>query len=71
VPNWLDKEDNKWGILQMRFNRANEAPLAICTRVKLAGVRAHLPPDTPVVTLEQRRQQLARRREAAQLRTFW
>jgi len=71
VPNWLDKEDNKWGILQMRFNRACEAPLATCTRVKLADLRAHLPADTPVVTPEQRRLQLARRREAAQLRTFW
>jgi len=71
VPNWLDKEDNAWGILQMRFNRANEAPPATCHRVKLADVRAHLPSDTPVVTPEERRRQLALRREAAQLRTFW
>lgn len=71
VPNWLDKEDNKWGILQMRFNRASEAPLAKVTRCKVADVRRHLPAETPVVTPEQRRQQLAARREAAQLRTFW
>jgi len=71
VPNWLDKEDNKWGMLQMRFNRASEAPPAKCTRVKLADVRNHLPADTPVVTPEERRKQLAARREAAQFRTFW
>lgn len=71
VPNWLDKEDNREGILQMRFNRANEAPLAVCTRVRLDQVRAYLPADTPVVTPEERREQLARRREAAQLRTLW
>lgn len=71
VPNWLDKEDNKWGILQMRFNRASDAPEAKVTRVKVADVRRYLPPETPVVTPEQRRQQLAARREAAQFRTFW
>jgi len=71
VPNWLDKEDNKEGILQMRFNRANEAPRATCTRVKLADVRSHLPADTPVVTPEERQRQLALRRRAAQLRTLW
>jgi hypothetical protein len=71
VPNWLDKEDNKWGILQMRFNRASDAPPAKVTKVKLADVRKHLPSDTPVVTPEERRAQLTARREAAQFRTFW
>jgi len=71
VPNWLDKEDNKSGILQMRFNRAKEAPPAKVTRVKLADVRQHLPADTPVVTPEERKRILSARREGAQLRTFW
>lgn len=71
VPNWLDKEDNAWGILQMRFNKASDAPDARVTKVKLADVRKHLPADTPVVTPEERKQQLAARREAAQLRTLW
>jgi hypothetical protein len=71
VPNWLDKEDNAWGILQMRFNKASDAPEAKVTKVKLADVRKHLPAETPVVTPEERKQQLAARREAAQLRTLW
>jgi hypothetical protein len=71
VPNWLDKEDNKWGILQMRFNRASDAPEATVIKVKVADVRKHLPAETPVVSPEERRKQLSARREAAQLRTFW
>jgi len=71
VPNWLDKEDNKWGILQMRFNKASDAPAVKVTRVKLEDVRKHLPADTPNVTPEERRKQLAARREAAQFRTLW
>ena len=71
VPNWLDKADNRWGILQMRFNKASDAPVPVVTKVKLAEVRAHLPKDTPVVTLEERRKHLSARREAAQLRRTW
>ena len=71
VPNWLDKADNRWGILQMRFNKASDAPVPVVTKVKLAEVRAHLPKDTPVVTAEERRKHLSERREAAQLRRTW
>ena len=28
VPNWLDKADFPWGIIQMRFNRASDLPEA-------------------------------------------
>jgi hypothetical protein len=71
VPNWLDKEDNAWGILQMRFNKASDAPEAQVKKAKLAEVRKHLPAETPTVTAEERKVQLAARREAAQLRTLW
>ena len=71
VPNWLDKANNVWGVIQMRFNKASDAPDPVVTRVKLADVRKHLPADTPVVTPEERRRHLAARREAAQFRRTW
>lgn len=71
VPNWLDKADNTWGVLQLRWNKPSDAPDPVVTRVLLSDVRRHLPADTPVVAPEQRRDQLRRRREAAQLRRLW
>ena len=71
VPNWLDKGDYPWGIIQMRWNRASDYPDPIITKVPFDEIRAHLPEDTPVVTPEQRREQLRARREAAQLRRLW
>jgi hypothetical protein len=71
VPNWLDKGDYPWGIIQMRWNHANEYPDPTIKKVPLAEVRAHLPADTPVVSPEQRAESLRRRREGAQLRRIW
>lgn len=71
VHNWLDKADFPWGILQARFYRANEYPEATVTKVPVADVRKHLPPDTPVVTPAEREAQLRTRREGAQLRRIW
>jgi hypothetical protein len=71
VPNWLDKGDYPWGIIQMRFFRADEYPVPTIVKVPCADLRIHLPADTPVVTPEERRDQLRARREAAQLRRIW
>lgn len=71
VPNWLDKGDYPWGMIQMRWNRANEYPDPTMVKVPLDQIRDHLPADTPVVTPEQRARQLRQRREAAQLRRIW
>lgn len=71
VPNWLDKADFPWGVIQMRFNRATDFPDATVTKVPVADVRAHLPVDTPVVTPAERAEQLRLRREGAQLRRIW
>ena len=71
VPNWLDKGDYPWGVIQMRWNRASDYPDPTIQKVPLADVRKHLPPDTPVVTPQQRAQQLRDRREAVQLRRIW
>lgn len=71
VYNWLDKADFPWGILQMRLYRANEFPEAKVVKVPVAEVLAHLPADTPLVTPEERVEQLRARRESAQLRQIW
>jgi len=71
VPNWLDKGDYPWGIIQLRWNRASDFPDPVITKVPLAELRDHLPAETPVVTPEQRRDQLRARREGAQLRRLW
>jgi hypothetical protein len=71
VPNWLDKADHPWGIIQMRINQATSYPDPTIVKVPFADVRAHLPTDTPVVTADERAEQLRRRREGAQLRRIW
>jgi hypothetical protein len=71
VPNWLDKADYPWGIIQMRWNRASDFPDPTLTKVAFADIRNHLPADTPVVTPAQRTEQLRLRREGAQLRRIW
>jgi hypothetical protein len=71
VPNWLDKADFPWGILQARFYHPSEFPEPTVIKVPVTDVRKHLPADTPVVSPEDRRQQLRLRREGAQMRTIW
>jgi hypothetical protein len=71
VPNWLDKADYPWGVIQMRWNRASEYPDPTIKKVPVAEVRRHLPADTPVVTPAERQEQLRTRREGAQLRSIW
>jgi hypothetical protein len=55
----------------MRWNRASEYPDPTMIKVPFADIRKHLPEDTPVVTPEERRDQLRLRREGAQLRRIW
>lgn len=71
VPNWLDKGDYPWGMVQLRWNKASDYPDPKMTKVPFAEIRDHLPEDTPVVTPEERAEQLRLRREAAQLRRIW
>ena len=71
VPNWLDKADLPWGVVQMRFNQGTDYPDPTTTKVPVAEVRAHLPADTPVVTPERRAAQLAERRRGALMRRIW
>ena len=64
VPNWLDTEGRRRGMLAYRFVRARSGAVPEARVVALAALRAALPAAHPSVAPEERRACLARRREA-------
>lgn len=71
VPNWLDPCGFKEGTIYGRWYDTDTEPVPVIKRVKLSELRKHLPVDMPVVTPEQRDEQLRRRVRAAQRRRRW
>ncbi|MEZ4333601.1 MAG: DUF1214 domain-containing protein [Myxococcota bacterium] len=71
VQNWLDKADNPWGIIQLRWKLPSDAPDPTVTRCKLADVRRHLPSDTPAYTQAEREDAIRLRRVGYQMRQHW
>lgn len=71
VPNWLDTGGYGKGSMLGRWVECGDAPAPILTKVKLAEVRKHLPPDTPLVSAEERDAAIRLRRKGAQLRRRW
>ncbi|OHV31848.1 MULTISPECIES: DUF1214 domain-containing protein [Pseudofrankia] len=71
VPNWLDKADYPWGVIQLRWNHASDHPDPTIRKVPFADLRRYLPADTPQVNPAERAAQLRVRREGAQLRRIW
>lgn len=71
VANWLDTGGSLYGMLIGRWYRCDSHPVPKLTKVKLAALDAHLPPDSPRVTAEQRSEALHLRRVGAQLRRRW
>jgi len=65
VANWLDTAGNPWDMMQVRWNRCNDAPRPTVARVAPNAVRDSLPKDTPVAAPTQRKAGLALRREGA------
>src|SRR5262245_59671553 len=64
VPNWLDVEGHRRGMLAYRFVRARGQPAPEARVVPLAALREALPASHPSVGAEERRTRLVRRREA-------
>jgi hypothetical protein len=62
VPNWLDPAGHTEGAMLYRFQKARNAPEPEVSVVPLAELAGQLPPDTPVVTAEERRREIAARR---------
>ncbi len=71
VPNWLDPAGYIEGGIYGRWYDCDSEPVPTLTRVKLTELRDHLPPDTPVVTPEERAEELRRRVRACQRRRRW
>jgi hypothetical protein len=71
VPNWLDPAGYTEGGIYGRWYDCDSEPTPTIKRVKLAELRDHLPADTPVVTSEERAEQLRRRVRACQRRRRW
>ncbi len=64
VPNWLDPVCWDVGIILLRWYRPAQDPQVSTKKVPFSELRNHLPPDTPVVTPEQRKTEIERRRRA-------
>jgi hypothetical protein len=71
VPNWLDPAGFTEGTIYGRWYDCDSSPTPTLKRVKFAGLRQHLPGDTPSVTPGERAQELRRRVQACQKRRRW
>lgn len=71
IPNWLDPAGYKEGGIYGRWYDCDTSPTPIIKRVPLAELRSYLPADTPVVTPEERAEELRRRVQACQRRRRW
>ncbi len=71
VPNWLDPAGYTEGGIYGRWYDCDSEPLPTLKRVKLGELREHLPADTPVVTPEDRAEELRLRVRACQRRRRW
>jgi len=71
VPNWLDPAGYNEGGIYGRWYDCDSEPLPTIKRVKLKDLRDHLPADTPVITPEQRAEELRIRVKACQRRRRW
>ncbi len=68
VPNWIDPAGLMQGLAQWRWYLSDRFPVPTATLVPVSRVRDHLPADTPVITVEQRRHALADRRHEVERR---
>jgi hypothetical protein len=71
VPNWLDPAGYTEGTFWGRWYDCDSTPTPIVHRVPVAKISDYLPKDTPHVTPEQRKEELAARVRACQRRRRW
>lgn len=68
VPNWLDPDGHREGMMLYRYQRARTSPEPQLTIVPVAQLAAHLPADTARITPAQRSAEVAKRRRHASRR---
>ena len=68
VPNWLDPSGHPEGNILYRYQQSRTDPKPEAQLVDVAELREALPADTPSVTAQQRREEVAQRRHHAMRR---
>jgi hypothetical protein len=71
VPNWLDPAGFTEGTIYGRWYDCDSSPTPTLKRIKLSQLRNHLPSDTPVVTSNERAEELRGRVRGCQRRRRW
>lgn len=71
IPNWLDTAGYPSGVIQGRWMNCTAQPVPSVRKVAVRDVRAALPSDTPIITLQQREQAVRDRRSILQQRPLW
>ena len=71
VPNWLDNAGYQRGGIFGRFKKCPGKLEPSMKKIKISGLREHLPSDTPTVSADEREEALRARRRAIQLRRRW
>ncbi len=71
TPNWLDPAGFKQGTIYGRWYDCDSAPTPVIKRVPLTELRQHLPEDTPIISPEQRAEEIKARVRACQHRRRW
>jgi len=65
VPNWLDPGGYSEGMILYRYQQSKTAPRPTLELVPASELAKHLPADTKQVSSEERRAEIARRRDHA------
>jgi hypothetical protein len=73
IANWLDTTGRRRGVILLRYDGTTDAMFdeqkyPTASKVAFATIASHLPPDTPSVSVEQRRAEIAARRKHVQTR---
>ncbi len=68
VPNWLDPAGHSEGAIMFRLQKTEKIVNPVLQLVPYADLAEHLPQDTPRITVDQRRRQIAMRRSHAAVR---
>jgi len=71
IANWLDTMGHRVGVMQLRWTGCAQAPGLTFRLVDMSAVQSSLPPETRMVTCEERDAILRHRAAGAQLRNYW
>ena len=71
VANWLDTSGHPSGVIQGRWFQCDSQPVPTIRKIAFVEVRKQLPPDTKLVTRDERERIVRERRAAYEQRPLW